>query len=125
MLERIKNLRKSMGMTQREFGQKLNLTDATIAAYENGRREITSRVISDICRVYGVNEIWLRTGEGEMHDATTPAEEIIDFVGRIITDADPKFVELLGTALSRLDSDDLKHIQDIVLKITKEKEDQD
>lgn len=34
---------------------------------EKGQREPSDRTVSDICRVYGVNEIWLRTGEGEMH----------------------------------------------------------
>lgn len=34
---------------------------------EKGQREPSDRTISDICRVYGVNEVWLRTGAGEMH----------------------------------------------------------
>ena len=33
---------------------------------EKGQREPSYRTISDICRVYGVNEIWLKTGVGEM-----------------------------------------------------------
>ena len=33
---------------------------------EKGQREPSDRTISDICRVYGVNEIWLKTGVGEM-----------------------------------------------------------
>lgn len=33
---------------------------------EKGQREPSDRTISDICRVYGVNEVWLRTGVGEM-----------------------------------------------------------
>lgn len=33
---------------------------------EKGQREPSDRTVSDICRVYGVNEIWLKTGVGEM-----------------------------------------------------------
>ena len=33
---------------------------------EKGQREPSDRTVSDICRVYGVNDVWLRTGVGEM-----------------------------------------------------------
>ena len=65
MLQRLKQLRKHIGLTQADFAVKLNLKRGTIAAYEVGQ-EVPDRVISDIVRVYGVNESWLRTGEGEM-----------------------------------------------------------
>ena len=65
MQHRLKQLRKSLSLTQADFAVKLNLKRGTIAAYEVGQ-EIPERAISDIVRVYGVNENWLRTGEGEM-----------------------------------------------------------
>ena len=36
--ERIKNLRKSKGLTQSELGEKLGLTKVSISCYENGTR---------------------------------------------------------------------------------------
>ena len=33
---------------------------------EKGKRNITDRVISDVCREFHVNEDWLRNGEGLM-----------------------------------------------------------
>ena len=53
-------------MSQEEFGKKIGLTRFTISNLESGKRNITERVIADICREYRVNESWLRTGEGEM-----------------------------------------------------------
>lgn len=34
---------------------------------EKGQREPSDRTVSDICRVYGINEVWLKTGVGEMN----------------------------------------------------------
>ena len=43
---------------------------------ENGDRTPPDRTIADICRVLGVNEIWLRTGEGEMLRQLSEDEEL-------------------------------------------------
>lgn len=64
MKDRIKKIRKSVGLTQKEFAEKLGLKQNTIATYEMGRIGISDTVILSICREFGVNEVWLRTGEG-------------------------------------------------------------
>lgn len=66
MSERIKRIRKMLDLTQQEFADRIGIKRNTIANYESGRNEPVDSVISLICREYGVNEIWLRTGEGEM-----------------------------------------------------------
>lgn len=66
MNERIKELRKALGITQAEFGTRIGLKRNTIATYEMGRNEPTQAVITSICREFDVNETWLRTGSGEM-----------------------------------------------------------
>lgn len=62
--DRIKKLRKQLDMTQDDFSKKLGLARNSIASYETGRREPTNAIIVSICREFGINEIWLRTGEG-------------------------------------------------------------
>nr|DAO22152.1 MAG TPA: helix-turn-helix domain protein [Caudoviricetes sp.] len=66
MSERIKRIRKMLDLTQQEFADRIGIKRNTIANYESGRNEPVDSVISLICREYGVNEAWLRTGEGEM-----------------------------------------------------------
>lgn len=75
MSERIKRLRKSLDLTQQEFADRIGIKRNTIANYESGRNEPVDSVISLICREYGVNEIWLRTGNGEMFNPD-PATEL-------------------------------------------------
>lgn len=63
---RLKKLRKELGLTQREFGERIGVKPNTIATYEIGRNQPIDAVVSLICREFGVNETWLRTGAGEM-----------------------------------------------------------
>lgn len=64
MNERIKELRNALGLTQKEFGDRIGIKRNTIATYEAGRNEPISSVISLICKEFDVNEHWLRTGAG-------------------------------------------------------------
>lgn len=66
MQNRIKELRKELGLNQTEFGEKLGAKQATVAGWEVGRREPSHLVINTICREFNVNEHWLRNGEGPM-----------------------------------------------------------
>ncbi len=66
MNERLKYLRKHLGLNQMEMGVKMKLSQTHISSLENGAREVTDRILYDICREFSVNEQWLRTGEGEI-----------------------------------------------------------
>ena len=66
MKNRIKQVRKNIGLTQVEFGTRLGVAGNTIATYENGMRNPSNAIIVAICHAFNVNEAWLRTGEGEM-----------------------------------------------------------
>lgn len=66
MKKRLSLLRKELDITQEEMGDKLGVTRAAISRLEGGDRNLTEQMILAICRVFNVNETWLRTGEGEM-----------------------------------------------------------
>lgn len=73
MNNRLKAVRLALNLSQEEFGAKIGIKSrAHISSLESGSRNITDRIISDICREYEVNEGWLRTGSGEMF-AAVPA----------------------------------------------------
>ena len=85
MNTRITNVRKSVGLTQGEFAEKLGLTRNFISLIENGNRIPSDRTITDICREFGISEKWLRTGEGDMHIPRNRDEEIAEMVGRALS----------------------------------------
>lgn len=112
MHERIKELRKYLGLTQAEFGEKIAMRQTGVAWLESGDRKITDRVITTICAVFGVDEIWLRTGEGEMFQTPTRDEQITDFVGKtLFGDDDNDFAKQLLSILAALDDNGWKTLK--------------
>ena len=103
MNERIKSLRKRLNMTQEQFAARLGIKRGAIANYEIGRNVPVDSVVSLICREFGVNEAWLRTGEGEMF-APAPTNELDALADRYpdLTHESLVFIEKL-VGLSRSD----------------------
>lgn len=66
--ERVKAIRKELNMTLEQFGEKLGVTKTAISYVENNKRNLTEQMLLSICREFGVNEIWLRTGEGDVEN---------------------------------------------------------
>ena len=64
--ERIKQLRKELGMTQAKFGERVGIKQPSLAAIESGENTPSDQTVAFICREFRVNEEWLRTGAGEM-----------------------------------------------------------
>lgn len=84
--ERIKLIRKSLGVTLEKFGEPLGVTKTAISRLENNVNSITDQMVLSICREYNVNEEWLRTGEGEMFVKLSPAEEVATYVSDLLED---------------------------------------
>ena len=103
MHERIKELRKALGLTQQKFADGMGVKQNTIAQYESGRNAPIDAVITLICRTYGVNETWLRTGEGEMFVSRDRSDAIAQEVSRFMADHPDSFRERLVSLLIRLD----------------------
>ena len=64
--QRITHIVESEKLTKTAFANSINISQPYLSQICSGQREPSDRTISDICRVYGVNEIWLKTGVGEM-----------------------------------------------------------
>lgn len=67
MKERILKLRNAEKLTQAAFGEKIGLTRDGVASYERGTAKPTGTAIVAMAKVFGVNQKWLETGEGEMY----------------------------------------------------------
>ncbi|WP_110955728.1 helix-turn-helix domain-containing protein [Anaerosinus massiliensis] len=67
MNTRIRELRKNLKLSQRDFGKRLGVKDNAISRIESGERNLTDQMFLSICREFSINEHWLRTGDGEMY----------------------------------------------------------
>lgn len=84
MRERLKHLRKTLGITQQEFADKIGIKRNSYANYETGRNTPIDAIILSICREFNVNETWLRNGEGEMFKERSPSEEVGYYVEELL-----------------------------------------
>lgn len=95
MNERIRLLRKELGLNQSDFGNKIGVKQGTVAGYESGARTPLDAVVSSICREFDVNEEWLRTGEGEMFEQMTEQQKLLKYTGMLLKDKDSAIVNAI------------------------------
>ena len=88
MNARVTLIRKTLKLTQDEFAKKLGLSRNYIWMLENGERAPSDRTISDICREFGVDRIWLETGAGDPFRPVDRNEQIAAILGKAIAGND-------------------------------------
>lgn len=104
--DRIKLLRKKLGLTQEKFGEKIGLKKNSISQIENGVNSLTEQLLLSICREFNVSEEWLRNGAGEMFNPIPEEDEVALYVGELLQPDNPfagLIVEIMHT-YSQLDS---------------------
>lgn len=60
--DRIRALRNELGLSMKEFGAQISLSQTLFSLIENGKANVTDRTIWQICSNWNVNEEWLRYG---------------------------------------------------------------
>lgn len=70
--DRIRQLRKTLGYTQDEFADKLEIAKPTISNWERGEQNLTPSRIFQICSTFHVRRTWLESGEGDMFGPVKP-----------------------------------------------------
>ncbi len=82
----------------------------------------SDRKNSDMCRIYGLNETWLRTGEGEMRVPVSRSEELGGLVRSLMSERPESFRSALITALLKFDpsGDEWQVLEKIFLGIMDE-----
>lgn len=76
MKDRIREVREHFGLSMEKFGSRIGIGKTSISLLESGKNNPSVQTVSLICREFGVNEHWLRTGEGEMFEQTR--ETVLD-----------------------------------------------
>ena len=103
--EQIRDARKALSLTQKEFSTALGMSENYIWQIEKGQREPSDRTISDICRIFAIREEWLRTGNGEMQEPMTKEEEIAQLVNGAINGSSEFKRAVIKMICSRTDSE--------------------
>ena len=120
--ERVRKIRKSLGLTLEKFGKKLGIWKTAISKIEHEQCSLTDANIKLICREFSVDYIWLTTGEGEMF--VDSDDDFIEKIDRIMageSDIRKNAIKALVNA-STEDIEALDRLIDLYLQAKNEKD---
>lgn len=117
MHTRINEVVKMVDLTKTEFGKRINISQGMVSRICSGDANPSDRTISDICREFGVNEVWLRTGEGEPFKERTLEETIMRFAVQTNKGSDD-FRKAYVAMLANLSDDGWKGLQEMYDKLS-------
>ena len=132
--DRIKEIRKSLKLSQEEFGQILGVSRDVIGNIEYDRLKRPDQkepIYKLICEKFNVDETWLRAGEGEMFQEILPEDEIASAVSNVLEDIKCEnsiytLVKELLLKYEQLDTSSKKvvnkYVDDVILGYTQKKE---
>jgi len=102
VIDRIRLIRKTLGLSQVEFARRMGLTQTYLSMIELEKSSLTEKNIKLICATFAVNENWLRTGSGEMFGAMSPYEkELLEVFGKLTEGTQEFILDMARNLLKR------------------------
>lgn len=120
--ERIKEIRKALGLTLDKFGERVGVKKSALSSLENGRTNLTDQLARSICREYNVNPDYLSGSSEEMFIEMTKEDEIAAMLGDVLRESDDSFKKRFVSALARFDDNDWRMFERILDMVIKEKD---
>lgn len=117
---RVRTIRKTLGLNQTQFAEKIGISQRALSSIERETTNLTERNTREICRVFNVNEQWLRTGEGEMLVEPSEDEQLAQFVGEVLAGRPDDIRRAFLVAMARLDENGWKSLVDFTRTVYEE-----
>ena len=95
MEKRIQAARKAKGLTLKQLGDIIGISESAVSNIERGRNKPSGSTLILLCEKLGIDREWLETGEGEMFAPTTEQAETARLI-ESISDS-PAMRSLLAT----------------------------
>ena len=120
--ERVKEIRKALGLTLEKFGEPLGVGKTAISNIEKGNRNLTEQMAKSICREYSVDYMWLTTGDGEMFMESD--DDFMEKIDRIMVGENDARKNMIKTLLNASDADieALDNLIDYYIELRRNKE---
>lgn len=115
MKDRIDLIVQKSGLTKAKFAERIGVSAPYVTMLCSGAGKASDRTITDICREFGVNEVWLRTGEGEPFQERSREEEIMRATVQTIKGSN-EFRKTLAYMWAQLDEEDWANLEKIYTK---------
>lgn len=120
MGERIKELRKALGLTLAEFGDRIGISAQSVSRLENSVNNPSDQTILSIVREFGVNEVWLRSGEGERDKKISRKEEIGLYVRKLLKGECSELEETLISFMANTSVDEWKMLTEMLKRLNEQ-----
>lgn len=117
MKERIEHVVKHSGLSKAKFAERIGVSAPYITMLCSGAGKASDRTIQDICREFGCNEVWLRTGKGDPFKERTLEETIMRFAVQTNKGSDD-FRKAYVAMLANLSDDGWKGLQEMYDKLS-------
>jgi len=93
--EKLKIIRRELDLKQGDFAERISTTQGHISDIENGRKMLSDRTIKLICLEFGINEEWLRNGQGEMFAKIPQEDEYFKAATQILKNGDDLIMSMI------------------------------
>lgn len=110
---RLIELRKKLGLNQKDFGKRISIVKSGVSNMESGIRNVSDRTIKMICQEFNVNELWLKTGEGDMFEIASSFEDFFGMNYKFLDELDKKII----TEYIKLSTDHRAVIKEFIRKM--------
>lgn len=111
MKDRLFWLRKSeLKLSREKFGERVGMSGSEIRNIEDGVTRLKENKIPLICREFSVNEVWLRTGEGEPFKEESREEQIMRFATQTVKGSEA-FRKAFVSMLAKMDAEDWGNLE--------------
>ena len=120
--DRLKELRKTLKLSQTKFGEGIGVGLGVIRNLEDGITEPSTALVDLMSKVYNVDVVWLETGDGEMFRKMTRREKIAAFVSEALADESDSFRSDLILTLSALSDDGWRKLREVIREFKKAEE---
>lgn len=114
--ERITFVQKNSKLNQTEFSERVGISQQYLSQICNGKKTPSDRTLSDICREFGCDPVWIRTGEGEPFRQETRQEQIMRFAVQTVKGSN-EFRKALVAMLATLDDDQWDGLEKLLDKL--------
>jgi transcriptional regulator with XRE-family HTH domain len=112
--ERIKEIRKALGLTLDKFGERVGVKKSALSSLENGRSNLTDQLALSICREYGVNPEYLSGESDQIFLQMSKSDQLAAFFGDVLRDEEDDFRRRFISMLSQLSTEDWKLLEKVL-----------
>ena len=122
---RIRQVRKLNNLSMDSFGEKVGISKVSVSRIEAGINNPSAQTVMLICKEFGLNEEWLKTGEGEMYCEVSQEEEIAQIVNTLLAEKPKSFRMKLVHYISQMTDEELEYFHEFLIELTSEEEDEE